>query len=69
MLNKHIKDFCRLERPAQDLLESAVDLYSLSARSYFKVLKVSRTIADLAASEVIREAHVAEAVQYRYRED
>jgi magnesium chelatase family protein len=69
MTNKHIKRFCHLDRGAKVLLEKAVDLYSLSARSYFKVLKVSRTIADLTSSEEIREAHVGEAIQYRYKKD
>jgi magnesium chelatase family protein len=47
------------------LLEQAIDRLGLSARAYHRVLKVARTIADLAAEEFIRPAHVAEAVQYR----
>jgi magnesium chelatase family protein len=50
---------------AQSLLRQAVDRYRLSARAYFRVLKVSRTIADLAQSEDISTQHVAEALHYR----
>ena len=62
-------DFVRkLIRPrpdAQEFLERAIEQFRLSARAYFRVLKVSRTIADLATSDVIELAHVAEALQYR----
>lgn len=62
---KEIKKFCTLSREAEGLLERAVDELSFSARAYSKVLKVSRTIADLSSSEVIQVEHLAEAVQYR----
>lgn len=62
---RFIKKFCALEPAAEGLIERAIDSYALSARGYHKVLKVSRTIADLAASDTIKREHVAEALQYR----
>jgi len=56
---------CPLERAARTLLDHALGRLSLSARAYHRVLKVSRTIADLAGCEAIAPAHVAEAVRYR----
>ena len=56
---------CALSRPARELLDAALGRLSLSARAYHRVLKVSRTIADLAQAEVIEAPHVAEAVRYR----
>lgn len=67
MKNKQIKKFCQLSPDADRLLLQAVDKWQLSARSYFRVIKVSRTIADLAGSAGIEYAHVAEALQYRVR--
>ncbi len=58
----------RPERAATDLLRMAVERLHLSARGYFRVLKVARTIADLDGSPDILARHVAEALQYRYRE-
>jgi magnesium chelatase family protein len=65
LTNKQIEQTCRLEGEGRRLLEQAIDRLGLSARAYHRVLKVARTIADLAAEEFIRPAHVAEAVQYR----
>lgn len=64
-----VREFCQqfLEDAAKSLLRMAVNQLALSARSFHRVLKVSRTIADLAHSEVITAAHVAEALQYRQR--
>ena len=62
-----IDQFCQMEDSAKTLLSAAMRKLQLSARAYHRVLKVSRTIADLAASDVIRTEHVAEAVQYRSR--
>lgn len=67
MKNKHIKMFCELDGESQRLLKQAVNTYGLSARTYFRLIKVSRTIADLEGSETIKPSHVAEALQYRVR--
>lgn len=62
-----IDAFCKMESAAETLLRAAMRKLQLSARAYHRVLKVSRTIADLAESDIIRTEHVAEAVQYRSR--
>jgi magnesium chelatase family protein len=62
-----IDTFCKMEGSAESLLRAAMRKLNLSARSYHRVLKVSRTIADLAESDIICTEHVAEAVQYRSR--
>jgi magnesium chelatase family protein len=63
-----VRDFCRTDTAAQNVLRVAMQQLRLSARAYHRVLKLSRTIADLAGSDLIGAAHVAEAVQYRPRE-
>ncbi|MBT1074881.1 YifB family Mg chelatase-like AAA ATPase [Geobacter grbiciae] len=60
-----IKKFCEPDAAGHRLLEMVTDRLGLSARSYTRILKVARTIADLEASENIREQHLAEAIQYR----
>ena len=60
-----IKRFCEIDASSAGLLESAVDRLGLSARAYTRILKVSRTIADLEAEEKIRPHHISEAIQYR----
>lgn len=67
MKNKHIKDFCDIDSQSLLLLKQAVNTYNLSARTYFRLIKVSQTIADLSESKKILPAHVAEALQYRIR--
>jgi magnesium chelatase family protein len=64
-----VRDFCQtqLDEPSRSFLRLATTQLSLSARAFHRILKVARTIADLAGSEAIATAHVAEAVQYRQR--
>lgn len=64
-----IRTFCHLTEDAQRLLTTAVSRLSLSARSYFKIIKVSRTIADLAGDDTIQSSYIAEALQYRVQEE
>jgi len=65
MKNKQVKKYCQMEESAQKILKFAAEKFDLSARSYFRVIKVSRTIADLDGGKEIKSAHVAEALQYR----
>ena len=60
-----IRQFCRLQDEGQSLMRAAMSQMNLSARAYHRILKLARTIADLAGSEQIQVAHVAEALQYR----
>ena len=66
--SKYIKEFCKLEKEAEKLLGDAIESMRLSARVYHRILKISRTIADLENSEIIKINHIAEALQYRPRE-
>ncbi len=65
MDNKDIKKFCEISEKSQNLIKLAMEKFGLSARAYHRILKVARTIADLAGEEKIKEAHIAEAIQYR----
>jgi len=65
MRSRHIKKYCSLKQEAKDILETAMHRLGLSARAYTRILKVSRTIADLSNSEHIEAEHVSEAIQYR----
>lgn len=60
-----LRKFCGLSRAGKELLEMAMSEMGLSARAYDRILKVSRTIADLAGEEEIRPPHLSEAIQYR----
>ncbi len=65
MQSRHLRTFCRLDEASLSLLEAAIRRLGLSARANDRILKVSRTIADLAGDENIKTSHLAEAVQYR----
>jgi magnesium chelatase family protein len=60
-----VRDFCNVEPAAEKLLKAAMQQLHLSARAFHRVLKLARTIADLAEADVIASNHVAEAIQYR----
>lgn len=68
MDNKLIERYCTLDEAGQTLLRQAVEHYHLSPRAYTRILKVARTIADLAGERNILDAHLAEALQYRFRD-
>ncbi|MBM4035348.1 MAG: YifB family Mg chelatase-like AAA ATPase [Planctomycetes bacterium] len=68
MTNRHITKHCQLDADTEALLEMAMAKHAFSARSYTRILKVARTIADLAGDERIRTEHVTEAIQYRSTE-
>ena len=61
----HVRKHCALDEPCQALMKTVMRQLQLTARAYHRVLKLSRTIADLAGSEAITQVHLAEALQYR----
>lgn len=69
MKSQEIRQFCSLTQEGLDLLKMAVSSFNLSARSYHRVLKVARTIADLSESENILTEHIAESLQFRTRDE
>ena len=62
-----VREHCRLDDAGKSLLKAAMQQLHMSARAYHRILKLTRTIADLAGSEKIQTAHLAEAIQYRPR--
>lgn len=68
MTGQQMKEFCKLGNSELDLLRKAVNQLQLSARAYHRIIKIARTIADLAGAEQIELPHLAEAIQYRQRQ-
>jgi magnesium chelatase family protein len=65
MLPSQIRKFCKLDADAEALLKNSMEDMGLSARAHDKILRISRTIADLEASENITSVHLNEAINYR----
>ena len=65
MSSKQLREICVINQAGELLLKRAMEKLNLSARAYDRILKVSRTVADLAASTDIKIEHLAEAIQYR----
>ena len=68
MTPKEVKEFCTVEPAAQSLLRAAMKQLHLTGRAFHRILKLSRTIADLEHSDIIKTHHMAEALQYRHKE-
>ena len=66
--NRELSRFCRIDELSASLLADAIDKLRLSARSYHKLLRIARTLADLEAAESIAAAHISEAISYRQQE-
>ena len=62
---ERVRKYCKLDDPCQALMKTAMRQLQLTARAYHRVLKLSRTIADLVGSDAITQVHLAEALQYR----
>jgi len=68
MTPKEVKEFCTVEPEAQSLLRTAMKQLHLTGRAFHRILKLSRTIADLEHTDIIKTHHMAEAIQYRHKE-
>jgi len=60
-----MKEYCQLDSTSTAILHRSVELFGLSARAYYRILKIARTIADLDHESAITTKHITEAVQYR----
>lgn len=69
MSTKQVKEFCSLSKESETVMRQAVSMMGLSARSYYRVIKVARTIADIGGAKEIETKHLTEALQYRPKED
>lgn len=69
MTSSETEKFCQMDEAAETLLKKAIEEWYLSARAYYKILKVARTIADLAQAEKINSSHLAEALRYRIKSE
>jgi magnesium chelatase family protein len=67
MTSAQIKSFCALTQASSELMRMAVSRFYLSARAYYRIIKVARTIADLEGIAEIQPTHIAEAIQYRFK--
>lgn len=65
LTTREIDHYCQLDEPAKYYLRWAMETFHWSSRAYHRILRVARTIADMKCSDIIREKHVSEAVQYR----
>jgi magnesium chelatase family protein len=65
MGSKDLQEFCRMDARSQELLKNAISGMNLSARAYDRIIKVARTIADIADSDAIQHEHIAEGIGYR----
>ena len=65
MSTRDVEKYCKLDSSAADMLKMAMTELNFSARAYNRIVKVARTIADMAGSEIITAEHITEAIQYR----
>ena len=65
MQSRQLRTHCKISKEAKQLMRDAFERLGLSARAHDRILKVARTIADLAGEEAVQSGHVAEAIQYR----
>ncbi len=65
--SRQVKKYCHMTQEAESILQKAITVYQLSARTYYRIIKVSQTIADLECAGIIEMQHIAEALQYRPR--
>jgi Mg chelatase, subunit chlI len=69
MSTKEINKYCQLDEESEKILKQAVSMLNLSARSYYRILKLARTIADLASQRDIKKEHILEALSFRKKEE